>query len=96
MNKLSESLSGLKESLSFYTEEDISKLSETELVDYANQWISDLEFENSLYRFAIANNITGAEFEKWATLAADKYNQLQEGEEINEDELLALVNQSKN
>jgi len=96
MSRLNEAISELKESLSFYAEEDISKLSEVELVDYANQWISDLEFENSLYRLAVANNITGPDFERWAALAAEKFNQLQEGEEINEEELLALVKMTQN
>lgn len=93
MNSLSAAISELKESLSFYAEDDISKLSEEELVNYANQWIGDLEFENSLYRLALTNNISGADFERWAALAAEKYNQLEEGQEVTEEELLALARQ---
>lgn len=93
MGKLSEAVSRLKESLAFYTEENISKLSDDEIVDYANQWISDLEFENSLYGIAIANNIVGSEYERWSALAIERFNQLEEGDEIEEADLLALLKQ---
>lgn len=93
MANLSEPISRLRESLSFYSDENLSGLTDAEIIDFANERLSDLEFLNSLYQIAMENNLTLAEFDRWYKLAADRFAEMKEGEEINEEELISLLKQ---
>ncbi len=90
-SSVSGAISRLREMLGFYAQEDISKLGDADLIDYANERIGDLEFSNSLYHLALANNVSAPEFERWFSLAVEKFAELQEGEEISEEDLLDLL-----
>jgi len=91
MEQLSNSLENLKESLSYLAEENISEMSEAQLVDYAVDFIHEVVLDNSLYEIAVKNNITGTDFDRWAELALDKLENQKEGETIEEHDLVALL-----
>jgi alcohol dehydrogenase class IV len=91
MENLSQSIENLKESLTYLAEENISEMSEAELVDYAVSFIHDIVLDNSLYEIAVKNNITGTDFDRWADLAMDKLENQKEDETIEEHDLVALL-----
>lgn len=96
MSDLTHALSDLRTSLELYSEENIKKLSDAEIVDLANSRIAELELENSLYNIALLNEITGHDFERWYVLATDKFHELAEGEELTEEVLLKLLKSVRN
>jgi len=96
MSDLDHAILELRTSLEIYSEENIKKLSDAEVIDFANSRIAELELENSLYNIAILNEITGSTFERWYELATEKFHELKEGEELTEEVLLGLLKTVRN
>lgn len=91
MSEIFDVVEELKNTLEFFSEDDISEYSAEQVVQYAADHISQLEVENALYRLAIEHHITGTDFDKWYDLAAAKLDKTPDGEDVSDDELLALL-----
>jgi alcohol dehydrogenase class IV len=91
MSDIFDEISKLRESLSFFADENITDLSDTEIVAAANELIQDLQVKQSLYELAIAHSITGSDFERWSVLAMERLSNMREGDEVSEEDLLELL-----
>ena len=91
MSEIFDVVEELKSTLEFFCEDDISEYSAEQVVQYAADHISQLEVENALYRLAIEHHITGTDFDKWYDLAAAKLDKTDPGQEVNDEDLLALL-----
>ncbi len=96
MENLNNAIKSLRETLEFATEENIAEYSDTQIVEHANNTITNLEVENSLQNLALENSMSVADYQKWVVLAIDKLTSLKEGEEVSDEDLLGLLTQTNN
>ena len=96
MPGLIDAIKDLRETLEYVSEDNIGEFSDEQIVEYASDHISNLELVTSLYEVAIEHNIHGADFDRWFDLAVEKLGELDDDEQLEEADLLALLKQTRN
>lgn len=88
---LASAIKRLRDTLELFAEENISEYPDDELIDYAEQRISQLELDKSLFEIAIAYGIGPELIDRWYSSAIAKLSTVGDGEELRSDQLLALL-----